>query len=218
VQALAVVVGTLGATGILATAALGTSCADAIEWDGGLYISPGTVRGVPDRGASLGNGEIPDCTEEGGRCAPPGKAVEVFGLEGVDPSVAVATRKGVYLAPGTFPALPDHPLHELVFGSPSTPNYRKGCGEPFAFTGEVIDQAGFSLIVDPAGTPPDQVGEWLDADGYIWVEVDAYSLVEGFDRNGVATIENGTPVEVTARMCEPDEIGGPLAYRIRPAP
>jgi hypothetical protein len=89
VQAVAVVVGTLGASGILATAALGTSCEDAVEWDGVLYVSPGTVRGAPERGASLGSGEIPDC-DAGGRCSLPGESVQIFRLEDVDPSVAVA--------------------------------------------------------------------------------------------------------------------------------
>ena len=212
VQALAVVVGTLGATGILATAALGTSCEDAVEWEGVLYISPGTVRESPERGASLGSGEIPDC-EAGGRCSPPGESVQVFRLEDVDPSVAVATNTGVYLAPGTFPALPDHPLHEAVFGSSSNPNYRKRCGEPFGFVGEVRQGAGFSLRVDP-NDPPDQLLEFVEDEG-VWVEVDADTVVEGFDRNGVATIEDGTPVEVTVRMCE-GEPSGPFADRIRP--
>ena len=207
-QALTVVVVALAATGILATAALGTSCEDAVEWDGVLYVAPGPEQGAPERGASLGSGEIPDC-EAGGRCSPPGEAVEVFRLEGVDPTVAVATNTGVYLAPGTFPALPDHPLHEAVFGSASNPNYRKRCGQPFSFVGEVT-QAGLSLRVDPTDPPPDQLAQLVDDDGNIWVEVDADTVVEGFDRNGVATIDDGTPVEVTARMCE-GELSGPLA-------
>ncbi len=47
------------------------------------------------------------------------------------------------------------------------------------------------------------------------MEVDADTVVEGFDRDGVATIEAGTPVEITARLCG-GELSGPLADLIRP--
>lgn len=212
-QALVAVTVTLGATGILATAALGTSCAEAVEWDGVRYVSVGPVRDAPEPGAALGEGEIPDC-EAGGRCAPPGESVEVVRLKGVDPSVAVGARNGVYLAPGTLPELPDHPLHDAVYGSRTSPSYRERCGEPFVFTGEVGEAAG-SLRVDLADPAPDQLEQLAD-DGLVWVEVDAGTVVEGFDRNGVATFEVGAPVEVTARVCDLGEVSGPLAGLIRP--
>jgi hypothetical protein len=212
-QALAAVVLTLGATGILATVALGTSCAEAVEWNGVVYVSVGQVQEEPEPGAALGEGEIPDC-EGGGRCAPAGESVEVVRLRGVDPAVAVGARDGVYLAPGTLPALPDHPLHDAVYGSPTSPSYRRRCAEPFAFAGEV-EQASGSLWVDLADPAPDQLEELAD-DGLVLVEVDARTVAEGFDRNGVATFEDGAPVEITARICDLPEVSGPLADEIRP--
>jgi hypothetical protein len=211
-QALAAVIVALGATGILASAALGTSCAEAVEWNGIPYVSVGQVRERPERGAALGEGEIPDC-EAGGRCAPPDESVQVFSLEGVDPSVAVAARDGVYLAPGTLPALPDHPLHDAVYGSRARPSYRERCGEPFVFTGEMEEASG-NLRVDLADPAPGRLEQLAD-DGLVWVEVDAGTVVEGFDRDGVATFEDGAPIEITARLCE-GELSGPLADRIRP--
>jgi hypothetical protein len=211
-QAFTAVVLALGATGILATAALGTSCEEAVEWNGVLYVSV-PVREAPEPGAALGEGEIPDCVV-GGRCAPPGESVEVVRLKGVDPSVAVGARDGVYLAPGTLPALTDHPLHDAAYGSPTSPSYRQRCGEPFVFTGEVEHASG-NLRVDLAAPAPNQLEQLAD-DGLVWVEVDAGTAVEGFDRNGVATFEDGAPVEVTARICDVGEVSGPLADEIRP--
>jgi hypothetical protein len=205
-----VVTAALVLTGVLATAALGDSCEEAVEWSGTRYVSVGTKSPQPGRGALLGEGAIPDCGV-GGRCAPPGETVAVFRVAGVDPAVAVAARDSVFLAPGTFPALPDHPLHGAVFGSPARPSYRELCGAPFRFSGEVT-QASFTLRVDPAEPAPEQLEQ---DDGQVWVEFDADTVVAGFDRDGIATIDVGTPVDVTARVCA-GELAGPLADRVEP--
>jgi Family of unknown function (DUF6281) len=206
-----VVTAALVLTGILATIALGDSCEEAVEWNGERYVSVTTTHGGPGRGARLGEGEIPDCSA-GGRCAPPGEAVTIFRVAGIDPGVAVAAPDGVFLAPGTFPALPDHPLHEAVFGSPASPSYREPCGTPFRFSGEVT-QASVTLRVDPSEPAPEQLSQ---DDGQVWVEFDADTVVAGFDRDGIATIDVGTPVDITARLCE-GELAGPLADRVEPA-
>jgi hypothetical protein len=209
---MAAVMGALVLTGILATPALGDSCGEAVEWEGAQYVAHGTPYGAPDRGARLGEGE--DHCALGGRCAPPPETMAVFELEGIDPAVAVGAREGVYLGPGTFPALPDHPLHEAIFGSPAKPSYREGCGEPFRFSGEVT-LASFNLRVDVTEPVPEQLERLVD-EGQTWVELDAETRVEGFDRNGVATIDVGDEVVVTGRLCE-GELSGPLADLIEPA-
>lgn len=208
---MAAVTGALVLTGLLATPALGDSCVEGVEWEGALYEAHGTPHGAPVRGARLGIGAEP-CTV-GGRCAPPAEEVAVFELAGVDPAVAVGAREGVYLGPGTFPALPDHPLHEAIFGSPAQPSYRQGCGGPLRFSGEVTS-ASFNLRVDIADPVPEQLESLVD-EGQAWVELDADSRVEGFDRDGVATIDVGDEVEVSGRICE-GELSGPLADLIEP--
>jgi len=206
-----VVTGALFLTGVLATAALGDSCEEALEWSGTRYVAVTPAGTIPARGARLGEGELPDCTA-GGRCAPPGETVAVFRLAGIDPAIAVTTRDDLYLAPGTFPALPDHPLHDALFGSPASPSYREHCREPFRFSGEAT-QAGFILRVDPDEPAPDELAS---DDGQVWVELDARSVVEGFDRNGIVTVDAGARVDVTARLCE-GELAGPLVDRLEPA-
>jgi hypothetical protein len=185
-----------------------------VRWNDVLYVGVTSDEAL-ERGPRLGEGEIPDCTA-GGRCAPPEARTAVFAVAGVDPEIALAAREGeasaeIFLAPGTFPALPDHPLHEAIFGSPTRPNYRQQCGEPLRFAGEVT-QAWFNLRVRVADVVPEQVPT---DEEQVWVELDVETRIEGFDRNGVAAIAEGEEVTVTGRMCE-GELSGPLADVVRP--
>jgi hypothetical protein len=140
-------------------------------------------------------------------------------LTGVPADVAIAApglevETLVFLAPGTFPALPDHPLHDAIYGSPAKPNYRQRCGEAFGFGGEVT-QANGTLRIRVADPVPEQLKE--DDDGQVWLELDGTSRVEGFDRNGVATVTEGDEIVVTARLCEGHgEPVGPLVDVLRP--
>ena len=218
-RAAVVVTGTLALTGVLVSVALGTSCAITVRWNEVLYEGYGARHATPERGASIGEGEIPHCGT-GGRCAPPEEEVAVFALTDVPVDVAIAapgleaeTETLIFLAPGTFPALPDHPLHEAIFGSPARPHYRRGCGEPFRFTGEVT-QANFSLRVRIADPVPEQVETH---DEPLTLELDAQTHVEGFDRNGVVRIMEGEKIVVSARVCEGyGEVPGPVADLIQP--
>jgi hypothetical protein len=218
-RAAGAVTGTLALTGVLASVALGDSCAVAVRWKDVVYEGHVARYATPGRTASfLGEGEIPDCGT-GGRCAPPEEEVEVFSLTGVPVDVAIAApgleaEPLVFLAPGTFPALPDHPLHDAMYGSPAKPNYRQRCGEAFGFGGEVT-QANGTLRMRVADPVPEQLEE--DDDGQVWLELDATSRVEGFDRNGIATIAEGEQVTVTARLCEArGEPAGLLVDVLRP--
>jgi hypothetical protein len=75
--------------------------------------------------------------------------------------------------------------------------------------------ASLSLRVDVAEPVPGQLEPFAD-EAEIWVDLDAETRVEGFDRNGVATIDVGDEVEITGRLCE-GELWGLLADRIEPA-
>jgi hypothetical protein len=216
-RAAVAVTGTLALTGVLASVAFGDSCPVAVRWKDVVYEGHVARYAAPTRGASLGEGKIPHCGT-GGRCAPPEEEVGVFSLTGVPVDVAIAApgleaEPLIFLAPGTFPALPDHPLHEAIFGSPARPIYRQRCGEPFRLVGEVT-QATFSLRI----RAPEEVPEELETvEDQFWLELDAQTRVEGFDRNGVATIVEGQRIAVSARMCEGHgEPVGPLADVISP--
>ncbi len=142
----------------------------------------------------------------------------MFSLTGVPVDVAVAApgleaEPLIFLAPGTFPALPDHPLHEAIHGSSAKPNYRQQCGDPFGFGGEVT-QANLNLRIRAADPVPEQLEE---DDGQVWLELDAKSRIDGFNRTGVATIAEGEEVVVTARLCEvAGESTGRLVDVLRP--
>jgi hypothetical protein len=217
-RAAVAVTGALTLTGVLASVALGDSCAVAVRWNDVVYEGRPARYTTPERGASLGEGEIPHCGT-GGRCTPPEEEVGVFSLTGVPVDVAIAApgleaEPRVFLAPGTFPTLPDHPLHEAIFGSPAKPNYRRRCAEQFGFRGEVTQASG-TLRIRSADPVPEQLVE--DDDGQVWLELDVESQIEGFDRNGIATIVEGERIAVSARMCEVHgEPAFPVADVIRP--
>jgi len=83
---------------------------------------------------------------------------------------------------GTFPQLPDHPLHEAVYGLPNRPDYRRECGSTFALEG-TVDQ------VDPLRIDVRRSEVELDEEAQsAWLVVDSRTRIEGFDREGIATL------------------------------
>jgi hypothetical protein len=53
-------------------------------------------------------------------------------------------------------------------------------------------------------------------DGEARLEVDSGTRIDGFDRDGIATLAAGDEIVVTARLCG-GELVGPLADSIEPA-
>jgi hypothetical protein len=98
-----------------------------------------------------------------------------------------------------------------VFGRPSRPDYRQGCGEAFRLEGTVnlasplrIDVTASEIELDE-----DQQGAWL--------ALDARSNVDGFDRDGIPTLEPGDEIVARARVCEGHgEVPGPVVDLIEP--
>jgi hypothetical protein len=157
---------------------------------------------------------IPDCTA-GGRCAPPEESTAAFTLVGVPAELAFAVPgyyDGLFVAPGTFPELPDHPLHEAVFGPRSRPDYRQGCGEMFRLEG-TVNLAGplrLEVTASEVELAEDQEGAWL--------VVDAGTRIDGFDRKGIPTLAPGDEIVVRAQLCEGHgELPGAVADLIKPA-
>ena len=212
-----VIVATLTMTGVLASVALGDSCAYIVRWNDVLYAGQATRFALPEPGRKLGEGALPWCGREGGACAPPEETVAVFVLGGVPPSVAIVddgSSGTVLLAPGTFPQLSDHPLHEAVYGLPDRPDRRSGgCGRPFALTGAISRTDSLLWVrIERADCP----GEIL-AGEETQIELDARTRVAGFDRQGLATLEEGDAVSIVARVCRMPEADWPLADLIEPA-
>jgi hypothetical protein len=205
------IVATLTLTGVLASVALGDSCVYVVRWNDVLYTGQATPFALPEPGRKLGEGALPRCGEEGGACAPPEEAVAVFALRGVPSAVAIVdggSNDAILLAPGTFPELRDHPLHEAVYGLPSRPNHRsRGCGGPFTLTGEVArtDRLLWIDVDHAGGAGADLAGEETQ------IELDANTRIKGFDVAGVATLRDGDTVSITARVCRMTEADWPLA-------
>ncbi len=213
-RAVGLVVAFLLASGLLATVALGDSCAVTVRWKDTIYTDVAARIALPERGAPLEGATIPDCTAVA-RCAPPEDSIAAYGLDGVPTDVAMLVPgyyDGLFVAAGTFPELADHPLHEAVFGRPNRPDYRQGCGAAFRLEG-TVDLAG-PLRIDVTASEIELDG---DREG-TWLALDARTRIDGFDRNGIPTLEPGDEIAVRATVCQGHgELPGPLASLIEPA-
>jgi hypothetical protein len=207
--------GVLAAAGLFVTPA-SAACVDAIEWRGLLYVGARNEFPVADEGTQLGEGMVPACrdsevvgtgctadvTEESG-----GESVDVFRLPGVHPEVAVvALVPGpvAYIGPGYMTELPDHPLHDRIYGSARRPNERAGwnCSEPIALTGTVVSAPAFgggALEVRVDANP------LRGQDGRTGLFTDALTRISGFDRNGIPYVSKGDKLRASVRECTTGE-------------
>ena len=205
---LSTIVATLVASGVLATVARGDECAVTLRWSDIVYTSADARFAVLEPGRALGDARIPDCTA-GGRCAPPEETVAAFEIGGVPAEAALLAPDyyGLFVAAGTFPELPDHPLHEAVYGLSNRPNLRLDCGSVFTIEGTVNQVDPLRIDVESSEL------ELSEEDERTWLEVDSGTRIEGFDRSGIATLEPGDEIVILARLCQ----GELLADSIEPA-
>jgi hypothetical protein len=195
----------LSACGLVVEPASGTSCAFVIEWNGVVYGAADLDRSVAF-GASLGEATVPACedTAEAGCEREGGEKIDIFRLRGIDPHVAFGAPspfgRDAFLAPGFFPELPDHPLHDAVYGSPRRPDERAGwrCGEPILnLRGSVMHTPGSGLVFGVRFE-----GEVVRTEaGRTVVFVDARTSITGFDEYGLPRITEGDRVRATVREC-----------------
>jgi hypothetical protein len=200
----------LTACGLVVGRASG-SCAFSISWNGVSYLSADVAQ-APRFGPSLGEGTVPACddTETGGGCdrlhGGDGESIAIYRLPGIDPHVGFGAvtpfgDRQAFLASGFFAALPSHPLHEAIYGSPRRPNERSGawhCGEPVpGLAGTVAHAPGLGSVFG-VRFEDDRVRRQY---GYTAVSVDARTTVVGFDEYGIPHIGDGDTLRATVREC-----------------
>lgn len=102
------------------------SCASGFAF-GGAFYTPATVQSDLRMGQAVPGGILPGCDDvivigpSGERInpVPPDVPIELRAIAGV-PTVLALARPGeprsAYLAPGSLPQLPSHPLHRAIYG------------------------------------------------------------------------------------------------------
>jgi hypothetical protein len=117
------------------------SCRSSVEVGGLTYFAvAGTWKAL-----KVSTDSPVDATESAS-CAPrgePGRRVRLFGVEGVPTRIALAPAtigESLFVAPGTFVPLPEHPLHDAEYGAPTRPDLTRGrrCGGRAAVSVRVI--------------------------------------------------------------------------------
>ena len=125
------------------------SCAATLDWNGVRYQGNG-YRLPPELGERLGDGVVPGCDDGGG--ASGDSSADVYAIEGVEPSVAVALAEGdaVYLAPeySRADAMFPEALQPVIFG-PSCSE-----AEPFVVEGELLGAEDTSFALEVEGFGP----------------------------------------------------------------
>ena len=197
------------------------SCAAGVSFHDAFYQHRPAHNGVA-QGAALNGGVLPGCNDtvvlgpDGQRLGvpEPDVPVELQRIRGVSPKLAVARpgQPGVFLAPGTFPQLPRHPLHGTLYGSRRAPDAMKDrvCGAPHRVT-------GFLPYTPGAGsTMTLRTAQGID----VPVVIDAGTRIRGARRvAGQPTVAGGDALSVVGRRCA-DTYERPLVaqrVRVRPA-
>jgi hypothetical protein len=114
------------------------------------------------------------------------------------------------VAAGTSPQLADHPLREALYGHPQQAKLSRGLPRRVRDRGKA-----------QPGRPPPHRRPWLGGrveteDEGAWLEIDSRTRIQGFDRQGIATLEPGDEIAARAQICK-GELAGPLAVSIQPA-
>ena len=188
------------------------ACAAAVSWRGADYAG-WAVRAPLPVGPDLGAGTAPACRDTivVGRAPRPVTAprpVALRAIAGVAPSLAVAVdgdRRTAYLASGTLPQLPSHPLHRAIYGRDDRPLETRGrdCAPAPAARGRVRGGGPIGEIaLAPGAGPP--VRALVDARTRVDPE-----LLDG----GAAGLVPGRRVAVGLLRCD----GLLVARRVVPA-
>lgn len=177
---------TIGFALLLATRA-DAACVPAIKWGGDWYLAHQARAPLGEKLTK--QAIVPACNDTGGNA--PDTMTDVHRMKGVDPHVAVLTRKNVWVNGSTFPALEDHPLHARLGYDEREPARRQG--KRCTITGKVDSTLATFVLEKP----------------HRFVTVDAATKIS-LRRHGVAWIDEGKTIRVRGR-CNGDRV---LADRI----
>ncbi len=126
------------------------------------------------------------------------RTIPVFRLGEASPQVVLVDEdpgRSLYVRGGTFPELPDHPAHDLIFGRPDWPDERAGlsCGRARTIRGRLSKhpRSGVPLVIR---------GQELT--------IDARTRVRGGRRvAGQLLLRRGDRVAATVRTCPAPVVG-----------
>ena len=177
-------------------------CDARLVWNGVTYSSAGSPSKPLLLGRQLGSGVIPDCAEDA-----PVRKVEVVGIRGVRPSVAVAVLgEGeppyAWLAPGYLPEHPRHPLHDAIY-APGEPDAEAGflCGPERTVRARAVTTPSVGYL--QVSAEEDRVQDFLlreDVEGIVTLDSD--TVVTGFERDGIPFVQAGDRFTLTLRECK----------------
>jgi hypothetical protein len=180
-------VASLVALGCGESGGTGSSCAAAVRWNQTLYL--GHAMEAP-QGTVLGRGVVPACM-----AGDEDQPVTIRRVVNVPPALAVARggeppgKSAVYLAPGFFPILADHPLHRVLSRRARGLPRPRRCSGRFRLTGTVLRTPttdGVSLLVDGRRRS---------------VNVVTNTEIVGFRRAGHPYLQRRDLVDVRGRRC-----------------
>jgi hypothetical protein len=194
------------------TAVQAPDCVAPLTWSGVEYWGAATLEEAAAVGTRLGKGII-RCR---GESAPPGRHVDVLGIEAVSSSVAVAVEGEPYawLAPGYLPESLRHPLHDAVFGSPEGPNAEAGfrCGSSRTIRARALTTPVFDIVPLEVAAADEEAQEFLHLEGVGGiVTLDADTVVTGFEREGIPFVQAGDEFWLVLSECEGKETEPGLA-------
>jgi hypothetical protein len=174
-------------------------CEERLVWQGHDW---GGARGRPPLGARLGRTWTRGCGDERN------ERVTIYGVRGVDPSVAIAvqprgTHRYLGLAPGYIVESPRHPLHRLLFGAHEPNEYadqicRRPRSVPARARTTPIYQ-GRPLRVAAERSADRRYLRGHNVDGVL--AFDVRSVLDGVDRRGVPFVKAGDRLRLVLRAC-----------------
>jgi hypothetical protein len=164
-----------------------SSCAAVVRWNQTLYF--GLAVKVP-HGSVLGRGVVPACTADDDD-----QLVTVRRVANVPPALGVAPvgvpgKNSVYLAPGFFPVLAEHPLHRLLVREARGLQRPRRCSGRFRLRGAVLRTPINNSVPLRVG------GRELS------VQVVTGTKIMGFRRAGYPYLQRSDMVEVRGRRCD----------------
>ncbi len=169
--------------------------AEVVEWRGDNYLAHATSSAALEAGSPVEGVQRVLCGDQ----RRPQAARRV---RGIAPAVALYPEvgEGTMYVNESFPTeLPDHPLHNFLYGSPDRPRRRDG-GRRCRLDGVV--QEGGTIVIEVHSER-------------IVVAFDSRTRVRGFRRAGLPYFREGDRVRVHGRRCRDDRV---LARRIEPQP